>query len=180
MKKLDNGNLRAGRMLLIWAFSAIMLQNLKAGDPVRTDVRAAFGDECETMVIKEVSRAKKEVLVAIYSLTRRNINSALVQAVKRDVSVTVKYDTRQAQLEAMQDSLNYLRKHGVLCIAIKMSDERASMHHKFMVIDRKRVLTGSYNYTVPATVLNYENLVVIESDETAAAFAKEFEKIKDK
>jgi phosphatidylserine/phosphatidylglycerophosphate/cardiolipin synthase-like enzyme len=143
-------------------------------------VKVAFNKECETMLIDEVSTARNEILVAIFSLTRRNINAALVNAVKRGVRVTLKYDARQEDLEAMKDSIAYLKKHGVKCLPIKFADEHGSMHNKFMVIDRKLVLTGSYNYTVPASVMNYENLVVIESQKTAETFAAEFEKIKDK
>lgn len=168
------------RLVLFLVVFLICLQGVSAGESSPAVVRTAFGEDCEKMVISEVSKAKKEILVAIYSLTRRNINSAFVQAVKRGVSVTVKYDARQEDLEAMKDSIDYLKKHDVKCVAIKFSDEHGAMHHKFMVIDRKTVLTGSYNYTVPATILNYENLVSIESSETVAAFIKEFERIKDR
>jgi len=143
-------------------------------------VRSAFNKDCEPLLIREVNGATNEILVAIYSLTRRNINAALVGAVKRGVRVTVKYDARQEDLEAMADSITYLRKHGVKCLPIKFADEHGSMHNKFMVIDRKCILTGSYNYTVPASTINYENLVVLESPKTAEVFAGEFEKIKDK
>ena len=158
----------------------ILMQTAFAGEGAQATVKTVFGEDCETVVIKEVAEARKEILVAIYSLTRRNINSALVRAVKRGVSVTVKYDMRQEELEAMKEAISYLKKHGIQCVPVKMSNEHAAMHHKFMVIDRKRVLTGSYNFTVPATELNYENLVVIGSSETAEAFAKEFERIKDR
>ena len=168
------------RLVIAGLVFLALFQNLPAEEDPRVVVRPAFGEDCETMVIKEASLAKKEILVAIFSLTRRNINAALVKAVKRGVQVIVKYDARQGGLESMNDAITYLKKQGVHCRAVTMADEHAAMHHKFMVVDRKRVLTGSYNYTVPATIINYENLVVIESPETAEAFAKEFERIKDR
>jgi len=189
MNTFDNANLIARRSLRIawvWIFLAmfvalpVVLWGGSEGEIVAATVKTAFGKDCETMLIKETSTAKEEILVAIYSLTRRNINSALVRAVKRGVKVTLKYDLGQSDLDAMKEAVDYLKTHGVECIPVKMSDERATMHHKFMVIDRKRVLTGSYNYTSPASTINYENLVVIDSAETATAFVKEFERIKDK
>ena len=51
------------------------------------------------------------------------------------------------------------------------------MHHKFMVVDNKTVLTGSYNYTTYASTLNNENLIVISSKDTAESFLKEWRKL---
>ena len=54
------------------------------------------------------------------------------------------------------------------------------LHHNFVVIDGKRVVTGSFNYTKTAAESSYENLVVIESEEVAGKFLEEFDKIKGK
>lgn len=163
-------------VLMFYCFSPV----LRAGETVQPVVKAAFGADCETMVIRELAVARKEVTVAIYSLTRRKINSAFVKAARRGVQVTIKYDAGQEELQAMKESIDYLKEHGVQCIPVKMTGDYAAMHHKFIVIDRQLVLTGSYNYTVPATTINYENMVSISSPEIAGAFVKEFEKIKDR
>lgn len=51
------------------------------------------------------------------------------------------------------------------------------MHDKFLVIDRQKVLTGSYNFTTTASKENYENLVLIEAPKIAEEFARAFERI---
>lgn len=143
-------------------------------------VTAAFGDDCEQLVIRELAGAKREVLVAIYSITRRRISSALAQAAGRGVKVTVKYDAEQEALETMKKAVGYLSEHGVKCIPVRLTHEHAAMHHKFIVIDGLKVVTGSYNFTVPASTLNYENVVCVVSPETAGAFVREFEGIIDR
>ena len=174
----DNPKLKAGMALLVILTLGTVSSAVNAGEEAaQTAVTASFGQDCETTVIREVATARDSILVAIYSLTRRNITTALARAAKRGVAVTVKFDARQAELEAMKESLKFLEKNGIKCLPIKMSENAAAMHDKFMVIDRKRVLTGSYNYTVPATELNYENLVMIESVAIAGAYAKEFDRI---
>jgi phosphatidylserine/phosphatidylglycerophosphate/cardiolipin synthase-like enzyme len=56
-----------------------------------------------------------------------------------------------------------------------MLDENdAYMHNKFMVIDGKVVLTGSYNYSKQADTQNDENLIVIEDGKVARAYEDEF------
>ena len=54
------------------------------------------------------------------------------------------------------------------------------MHDKFIVLDRQKVLTGSYNYTTTASRENYENLVFIENAKIAEEFARAFERIHTK
>ncbi|WP_022822755.1 phospholipase D-like domain-containing protein [Hymenobacter norwichensis] len=48
------------------------------------------------------------------------------------------------------------------------------MHHKFCIIDDKRVITGSYNWTVKARRYNKENIVCIDDEEIISEFSKEF------
>lgn len=57
------------------------------------------------------------------------------------------------------------------------------MHHKFMVVDNQKVVTGSANYTlsgmhgdldIPDSFGNAEHLVVIDSPELAALYTQEF------
>ena len=144
-------------------------------------IESAFGKYCEKLLVREIRLAKEEVLVAIYSITKWSIRDALIDAVSRGVAVRVKYDVKSAEYKGMSDAISHMKKHGVECVPVEMSDEYANMHHKFTVIDRKQVLTGSYNYTVPASSgLNYENLVLIESAEIAKHFIEEFERIKSK
>ncbi|MGN0935860.1 phospholipase D-like domain-containing protein [Acinetobacter amyesii] len=50
------------------------------------------------------------------------------------------------------------------------------MHHKFCIIDLKKVITGSFNWTVKAS-FNNENIAVIEQREQAEKFADEFIKL---
>jgi len=52
-----------------------------------------------------------------------------------------------------------------------------AMHDKFMIVDKKIVSTGSYNWTTNATENNDENLLIITSAATAASYNKEFNRI---
>jgi len=49
------------------------------------------------------------------------------------------------------------------------------VHHKFCIIDKKVVLTGSYNWTKKAATKNRENLVIIEEQEYITSYLEEFE-----
>jgi len=172
-------NPRLGGAILLGLL--VLLPAARPADPPTTSkVEAVFGKDCETLLIREIGKAEKEIAVAIYSITRRNIASALAKAVERGVKVSLKYDTASTEADDMKEIIKDMKKAGVKCTGIKMSEDYAKMHHKFTVIDGKRVLTGSYNYTSSATTANYENMVLIESPSVARLFDEEFDRIKSK
>ena len=140
--------------------------------PAQVDV--AFDGQCERLLLREVGKAKQELLVAVYVITRPAIVTALIRAAESKVKVLLKYDAGQAENQGMAEALQRLRRAGVQCAAITFG-RYGQMHNKFIVIDRARVLTGSYNFTTVASRDNYENLVLIESPDTAAEYARAFE-----
>jgi len=160
------------------------VSGLSARQPDKDDggakavVEVKFGRDCERLLIRELEGAKKDIFVAVYSITRKAITSVLTDAVERGVKVRVKYDEESSEWQGMKQAIGFLRKRGVDCTAIKMGDEYEKMHHKFAVVDGERVLTGSFNYTTTAATGNYEALLLIHSPEVAEVFLQEFEAIK--
>jgi phosphatidylserine/phosphatidylglycerophosphate/cardiolipin synthase-like enzyme len=52
------------------------------------------------------------------------------------------------------------------------------LHHKFAVIDRKTVITGSHNWSAAANYINDEAVIMIENNPTIAAhFNREFDRL---
>lgn len=51
------------------------------------------------------------------------------------------------------------------------------MHHKFAIVDKKLLITGSLNWTMEAIHSNQENVVIMEDTEYVQPFLDEFERI---
>ena len=51
------------------------------------------------------------------------------------------------------------------------------MHNKFVIIDEKIIITGSYNWTSQATNYNEENIIILENEQMASSFSNEFERL---
>ncbi len=143
-------------------------------------VQACFSPQgkCSSYIIHELEQAKREILVAIYAFTSDELASAIVQARKRGVSVQVVVDrefdaanekSKGKFLEAQKISLR--RVAGLKAGAAQK--EAGLMHQKFAVIDRRLVLTGSYNWTHSAETLNDENLLLFRD---AGPLAEEYRK----
>jgi phosphatidylserine/phosphatidylglycerophosphate/cardiolipin synthase-like enzyme len=129
-------------------------------------------------ILKEIGGAREEILVAMYNFTSSDLAQALVRAKGRGVRVRVILDEGQQIHEgsgAQGRQSAYLAEDG---IDVSFDSVSGLMHNKFAVIDRSVVLTGSYNWTDGAEDRNFENLLVIRSDEIASRYADEFDVIR--
>ncbi len=141
------------------------------------NVSAAFNEECEPVVLRAISQTRHSIYVAAYAFTRTRIAAALVDAAKRGVRVSLKMDIRQAEHPGAQRILDLFRENGISVVLVRTEGDYAAMHNKFMVFDMRGVVTGSYNFTTQAQVVNWENLVWIESDEIAELYKQAWDAI---
>jgi phosphatidylserine/phosphatidylglycerophosphate/cardiolipin synthase-like enzyme len=141
-------------------------------------VQNCFSPErkCSDYILKEISRAQKEILVAVYAFTSDDIAWALIKAHQRGVRVLVLLD-KAFDKENENSKGSLLERQGLLIRRISGfaagTVERGvgTMHQKFAVIDRSAILTGSYNWTVAAEKYNHENLLYFRD---AGALAEEY------
>ncbi len=148
-----------------------------------TEVRIYFSPNggCEDAIIEALSHAKKEIDVAMYAFTSRNLARALVNAQRRGVRVKVVLDGSFDQ-ENQYSKGEFLRRNGIPVKLVSPRGEwgrarewEGKMHNKFAVIDDSTVITGSYNWTATAERVNHENLLIFtEAPEVASAYLREF------
>ena len=144
---------------------------------VPTQTQAAFGEDCEKLILAAIKESRKSIDAAVYTFTRRQIADALISAHRRGVHVDLKVDAKQAKWEGMQDVLKRMTKAGITVTLITMPRSSNHMHHKFIVVDDRTVVTGSYNYTTSATIANHENVVRVNSRAIAKAYRDAFARI---
>ncbi|MEX0803344.1 MAG: phospholipase D family protein [Candidatus Binatia bacterium] len=150
--------------------------------PVDADmaVQVCFSPQtkCSTHILREIDKAKKELLVAVYAFTSDDLARALVQAKKRGVTVQVIID-REFESRNVSSKGKFLEAQKISVRRISGSKPANSnrdaglMHQKFAIVDRRIVVTGSYNWTESADSLNDENLLLFRD---AAPLAEEYRK----
>lgn len=124
-------------------------------------------DNIEEELIKVIDSAKMEILCSQYVITSPRIVRALLDAFKtRHVFVTVILEGRPNLRE--YQTPEYLRSQGVPVLIRKGA--KGLNNHKFWVIDRSTLLTGSYDCTNAAATGNDENLLKIKDAGIAVAF----------
>lgn len=130
-------------------------------------------DRLDTVVIDAIAAAEDRILVAVFSLRLDSIADALIAAHRRGVEVVVMTDRKQSETTRVDERI---RGAGITVIeALNDTTPFTAMHHKFMVVDGRTTVVGSFNWTYSAARYNYEDLAVIADDtEVAAAFEGEF------
>jgi phosphatidylserine/phosphatidylglycerophosphate/cardiolipin synthase-like enzyme len=112
---------------------------------------------CQDAVVREVNRARREVLVMAYSFTNDPITNALVEAKKRGVTVDILLD--HSNEKEAHTELSAFMQHG---LDPHVDSDHPIAHNKIMIIDKRTVITGSFNFTNQAEHDNAENLLVIK------------------
>jgi len=125
---------------------------------------------CTDAVIKEIGAARKEILILAYSFSSKPIAQALIEAKTRGVQVEILLD-RSNEQEAYSD-LPFLMEQG---LAPLIDSQHAIAHNKVMVIDRRTIITGSFNFTHQAEAENAENLLIIKGHpELVSLYCRDF------
>jgi phosphatidylserine/phosphatidylglycerophosphate/cardiolipin synthase-like enzyme len=154
----------AALLLAVAAVHAVLaLRGYLQHDPI---VLAHFSPKggCTAAIVAELTAARSEILVMAYSFSCRDIASALAAAAARGVRVTVLLD-RSNEAESYSE-LGDLGQHR---IEVLIDACHAIAHNKVIVIDRRTVVTGSFNFTRQAEHENAENLLILRHQSALAA-----------
>lgn len=149
------------------SLAAILIPAVAVADKPKTtpkiDVLFSPRGGCTDRIIEEIDKATKMIHVQAYSFTSAPIAKAILEAKKRGVICQVILD--QSQETQNYSELDFFFNQG---IPTWIDDRHAITHSKIIVIDRKTVITGSFNFTTAAEERNAENLLVISGDEELA------------
>jgi phosphatidylserine/phosphatidylglycerophosphate/cardiolipin synthase-like enzyme len=132
------------------------------------------GQDCTALIVSEIDNAKQTVFVQAYSFTSAPIAKALVDANKRGIKVYVLLDKSQSKSNRYTSS-TFLKHNS---IPVWIDYKPAIAHNKVMVIDRKTVITGSFNFTKAAQQKNAENVLIINDESLAKQYLENWDRRK--
>jgi len=125
------------------------------------------------LVIDTIRSAKVSIAVAAYGFTSKPISLALLDAHRRGVKVSLVVDAEDALKS--YSAARFLANHGV---PVRANARYAIHHHKFLVVDRTTVQTGSFNYTAAASQRNAENVLVVkDAPDLAESYFAEWQRL---
>ena len=141
---------------------------------VPCDVEALFasplaGQNIVRRLIDEIDAAEEQILIAMYSFSDDDLGAAVIRAYQRGAAVYVLLDEGH-ETQMGRESPN-LAAAGV---PTAVEHQAGLLHHRFVVIDRQIVITGSYDWSDAASADDFENVVIIDCAAIAAEYIAEF------
>ncbi len=130
----------------------------------------AYFDDIHTHIIRELTKANYDITIAVAWFTDNEIFRSLCQKSKDGVHVHLALLDDDINRQKSSIQFQQLIDSGGELFWIPVSESNNIMHHKFCVIDRRHVITGSYNWTRRARD-NQEDIVIVSD---AAEFAMQY------
>lgn len=139
---------------------------------VRIEAFFSPEDAVRDEIVQLIRRARHSVCFMAFTFTSAEIAEAMAQARARGVAVAGVVEG----YGAMAGYSRYVLLQAAGC-AVRRDRGETTMHHKVIIIDGEIVVTGSYNFTANAGLINDENLLVIRSARVAAEYLAEFARL---
>jgi len=151
------------------AYIALIGQNdhWLASDAKEAHISVCFtpGQNCTSLIERSIMDAQKSVFVHAYSFTSEPIANALLRAREKGVDVIILVD--RSQLKDKHTKVWHLKAEGIKVLVDVLP---GIAHNKVMIIDDKRVITGSFNWTNAAQFRKAENILMIDDPKTVAFY----------
>lgn len=150
-----------------------------------------MGPEIQWTLAGAIAAARSDLRLLMFNHSDRALSAALQAAVARGVRLQAIYDDDGNDGELSPDAQGALLNAGLGLADASIALEGARrlhivdgvehgghLHHKTLLVDGWRTLTGSYNWSLSARDSNAELVLDLHDPLAAAAFAEEFERIR--
>ena len=153
-------------------FSGILNRHHVRIDEADINVYFSPEDDVERIILGRLRKARTSIRFMAYSFTSDAVAEMMIRKHREGVDVRGVFERRGAKSPHGE----YI-KMKIEGIPVMLDRNRHAMHHKVIVIDEVRVITGSYNFSRNAARNNDENVLVIDDPGIAAAYLAEFRRL---
>ncbi|XP_049576248.1 mitochondrial cardiolipin hydrolase isoform X1 [Syngnathus scovelli] len=122
-----------------------------------------------TRLLRIILSASSSLDLCLFSFSNMELSRAVLYLYKRNITIRVLVDKTYSIMTGSQ--VGALRRGG---ICVRNVGRYVHMHHKFAVVDGRRLITGSLNWTLAAVQRNAENVLVTEEPRLVQPFVGEF------
>jgi len=160
------------KIIFIILFLLFFLQR----SPATAEMEAIFSPEggIKERLLEEMEMTQSSIELAIYGMTSFDMAQGLLKAKQRGVKVRVLTDAKQANIKS--SLITYLINKGIL-VKVLGGKERGGMNHRFIILDGKKVVTGSFDWSEASEKWNYENVLILSDSAVVESYQKEFDRL---
>ena len=122
----------------------------------------------EAAILKLIAQARESIAVSLYGFENESIADAFIEAHhQRGIRVRLSSELDSASSPSWQKLVRF-------GLPVRFGNAGGIMHNKYIIIDRKYVLTGSTNLT-KGLYKNYNHTVILKSPALAREYLQDFE-----
>lgn len=124
-------------------------------------------------LVHTLTSAERTLDVCVYMITCDTLGDAILGTHQRGRVVRVITEAEGSDTPGSQ--IGRLREAG---IAVRVNNQSSFlMHHKFALVDRELLISGSFNWTRQAITGNHENLLMTSTPDLVDAYVHEFARL---
>ena len=161
---------------------------IKFSPEPRSAVREQTGNG---LIATAISGSQKSVDMALFVYSDEYISKILEERQRNNVQIRALVEPRFAyrdysatldmwSLQSTQDCKSEKSsawKQSIKTVGVPNLVSGDTLHHKFAILDRNTVITGSHNWSNAANYINDEVLVVIQNEIVASHYQREYERL---
>jgi phosphatidylserine/phosphatidylglycerophosphate/cardiolipin synthase-like enzyme len=147
-----------------------------SGSPATAEMEAFFSAEAnirETL-LSQIESLAETLDLALHEITSIDLAQALIKAKGRGVKIRVVTDSKRARVKTSR--VNLLIKQGI-SVKTLGEKEKGTMNHRFAILDGKKIITGSHDWSEGSWKGNYESLLIVQDIDLADSYQKEFDRL---
>jgi phosphatidylserine/phosphatidylglycerophosphate/cardiolipin synthase-like enzyme len=147
-------------------------QDFESSRPPMIEVHFSPKGGCTDSIDSFIETAQKEIDLMAYSFTSSKIIAAIGRKSESDAGKPIKVTAVLDRSDVGTPIVSQLENEDV---AVFIDEKHAIMHNKFIIIDKKSVETGSFNFTNQAENANAENCLIIRDATIATQYEMNFQ-----
>ena len=136
------------------------------------ELHFAPDERLDSVLRDQINKAQDSIEIAMFGLTERKVQDALIKAMERGVEVSIVTEQKMANKTPLDEKVEQAGAHVVR--AANRVGPFSAMHHKYAVVDGKRLITGACNWTKNGTRYSDEDILVVESEALALQYQDNF------
>ncbi len=129
--------------------------------------------ELINVIARTVVRANQEILFMAFSFTNEAIGEAMLG--RADAGIPLRGIFEKTGAKGTGSYFPVMQSAGLANVAVQVDGNPRIMHHKVIIVDRKTVVFGSFNFSASANRSNDENIIIVHDPVFASYFVQEFE-----
>jgi phosphatidylserine/phosphatidylglycerophosphate/cardiolipin synthase-like enzyme len=126
-------------------------------------------------ILALLQQANDSIFFMAYSFTSNDLGAAIIQRAANGLTVAGVMDDGQINSNQGTEYDPFMQAG----LDVRRGGGPGLMHHKVIIIDRKIVISGSYNFSASAETSNDENIVIIHNADVATLYLDEFQRLYD-